>query len=147
MDTPLYLLSDTARLLRRALNARVRQLGMTSVQARLLLSLSKAEGENQGFYAERLDVEPITLCRLIDRMEDGGLLERRRDPADRRAWRVHLTERSREQLDAVRASLVGLEDDVLKGMNPAQRDVLTELLENIRTNIGEARTAEGVSNG
>lgn len=147
MDTPLYLLSDTARLLRRAFNARVRQLGMTSVQARLLLSLSKAEGENQGFYAERLDVEPITLCRLIDRMEDGGLLERRRDPADRRAWRVHLTERSREQLDAVRASLVGLEDDVLKGMNPAQRDVLTELLENIRTNIGEARTAEGVSNG
>lgn len=147
MDTPLYLLSDTARLLRRAFNARVRQLGMTSVQARLLLSLSKAEGENQGFYAERLDVEPITLCRLIDRMEDGGLLERRRDPADRRAWRVHLTERSREQLDAVRASLVGLEDDVLKGMNPAQRDALTELLENIRTNIGEARTAEGVSNG
>lgn len=144
MTIAAYLLSDTARLLRRAFDARVRKLGMTSTQARLLLILEHTEGENQGFYAERLEVEPISLCRLIDRMEESGLLERRRDPADRRAWRVHLTDRSRQVIDQVRQSLTGLEDEMLLGLDRVRRDGLVETLDMIRANFTGQRS-EGVA--
>lgn len=147
MLSPPYLLSDSARLLRRAFDARVRELGMTSPQARLLLNLHHTEGENQGFYAERLEVEPISLTRMIDRMEEAGLIERRRDPADRRAWRLHLTTRSREVIDQVRASLAGLEDEMLAGLDSAQRSALAEMLETIRVNFTNARAGLEVANG
>lgn len=142
-----YLLSDTARLLRKVFDARVRQLGMTSTQARLLLILSLSEGENQVFYSDRLEVEPISLTRLIDRMEESQLIERRRDPADRRAWRLYLTERSRLVIDQVKGSLAGLEDEMLAGFNPAQRENLAQMLEAIRENFGAARLLPEVVNG
>lgn len=147
MTTATYLLSDTARLLRRAFDARVRKLGMTSRQARLLLILEHTEGENQGFYAERLEVEPISLCRLVDRMEESGLLERRRDPADRRAWLVHLTDRSRQMIDQVRASLIGLEEEMLTGLDEVDRERLVNSLETIRANFAGPRIVEAVAHG
>lgn len=142
-----YLLADSARLLRRAFDARVRVLGMTSPQARLLLILHVTEGENQGFYADRLEVEPISLTRMIDRMEESGLIERRRDPSDRRAWRLHLTDKSRKVIDQVRAGLAGLEDEMLAGLTAAQREELGRLLEAIQDNFTTARTALEVANG
>src|SRR6478672_1911662 len=87
-----YLLNDSSRLLRRAFDERVRELGLTAVQARLLLSLQKFPDNNQAFYAERLEVEPITLTRIVDRMEEAGWIERVADPSDRRARRLHLTD-------------------------------------------------------
>lgn len=142
-----YLLSDSARLLRRAFDARVRTLGMTSPQARLLLILHVNEGENQGFYAERLEVEPISLTRMIDRMEEAGLLERRRDPADRRAWRLFLTDRSRQLIDQVRDCLNGLEDEMLTGLDTAQRAALAGMLETIRVNFSNVRPLTEVTHG
>jgi DNA-binding MarR family transcriptional regulator len=142
-----YLLADSARLLRRAFDARVRVLGMTSPQARLLLLLHVSEGENQGFYADRLEVEPISLTRMIDRMEESGLIERHRDPGDRRAWRLHLTGKSRKVIDQVRAGLAGLEDEMLAGLSATQRDALSKALETIQTNFTTARTALEVANG
>ena len=142
-----YLLSDSARLLRRAFDARVRTLGMTSPQARLLLILHVTEGENQGFYAERLEVEPISLTRMIDRMEEAGLLERRRDPADRGAWLLFLTDRSRQLIDQVRACLAGLEDEMLTGLDAAQRAALAGMLETIRVNFSNVRPIPEVTHG
>lgn len=142
-----YLLADSARLLRRAFDARVRELGMTSPQARLLLILARTEGENQGFYAERLEVEPISLARMIDRMADGGLLERRPDPADRRAWRVHLTEQARDIVDAVRRAAGPLEDLLLTGLDPDQRATLARSLQAVRTNLSALREQEANSHG
>ena len=142
-----YLLSDSARLLRRAFDAGVRTLGMTSPQARLLLILHVTEGENQGFYAERLEVEPISLTRMIDRMEEAGLLERRRDPADRRAWLLFLTDRSRQLIDQVRACLAGLEDEMLTGLDAAQRAALAGMLETIRVNFSNVRPIPEVTHG
>lgn len=142
-----YLLSDSARLLRRAFDARVRTLGMTSPQARLLLILHVTEGENQGLYAERLEVEPISLTRMIDRMEEAGLLERRRDPADRRAWLLFLTDRSRQLIDQVRACLAGLEDEMLTGLDAAQRAALAGMLETIRVNFSNVRPIPEVTHG
>lgn len=142
-----YLLSDSSRLLRRAFDARVRTLGMTSQQARLLLILQVNEGENQGFYAEVLEVEPISLTRMIDRMEEAGLIERRRDPADRRAWRLFLTDRSRQLIDQVRACLTGLEDEMLTGLDEAQRAALAGMLETIRVNFSNVRPIPEVNHG
>lgn len=142
-----YLLSDSARLLRRAFDARVRALGMTSPQARLLLILSVNEGENQGFYAERLEVEPISLTRMIDRMEESELIERRRDPADRRAWRLHLTDRSRQVIDEARLCLADLEDEMLAGIAASQREALADILETIRVNLSNARNLAEAVNG
>ena len=142
-----YLPSDSARLLRPAFDARVRTLRMTSPQARLLLILHVTEGENQGFYAERLEVEPISLTRMIDRMEEAGLLERRRDPADRRAWLLFLTDRSRQLIDQVRACLAGLEDEMLTGLDAAQRAALAGMLETIRVNFSNVRPIPEVTHG
>lgn len=142
-----YLLSDTARLLRKAFDARVRQLGMTSPQARLLLILAHSEGENQAFYAERLEVEPISLARMLDRMEESGRVERRPDPADRRAWRVYLTAAGREIIDQVHRCLNGLEDEMLLSLAGNQRELLAEFLEIIRANLTNARTTEVAIHG
>jgi DNA-binding MarR family transcriptional regulator len=142
-----YLLSDSARLLRREFDARVRVLGMTGPQARLLLNLAVNEGENQGFYAERLDVEPISLTRMIDRMEESGLLERRRDPADRRAWRVHLTVRAHEVVEQVRSHVGPLQEMLLAGLDPAARAALASSLETVCANLSATRETGVVANG
>jgi DNA-binding MarR family transcriptional regulator len=142
-----YLLSDSARMLRREFDARVRELGMTGPQARLLMNLAVNEGENQGFYAERLDVEPISLTRMIDRMEESGLLERRRDPADRRAWRVHLTARAREVIEQVRDHAGPLQEMLLAGLDPQQRAALASSLETVRANLAATREPGLAANG
>jgi MarR family transcriptional regulator for hemolysin len=142
-----YALADSARLLRREFDARVRELGMTGPQARLLLNLAVTEGENQGFYAEWLDVEPISLTRMIDRMEESGLLERRRDPADRRAWRVHLTPRAREVIETVRSHIVPLQDMLLAGLDPGERAALARSLEVVRANLSATRELGLAANG
>lgn len=147
MDSIAYLIADSARLLRREFDARVRELGLTGPQARLLLTLAVIEGENQGFYAERLEVEPISLARMIDRMEDARLLERRPDPADRRAWRVHLTPRAHEIVDTVRAGMGPLEAMVLEGLDQTERAALARALEAIRANLSATREPGVAVNG
>lgn len=130
-----YLLVDTARLMRRHFDARVRNLGVTSPQARLLLILSRFEGENQGFYAERLEVEPITLCRMVDRLEETNLVERRKDPADRRAWRLFLTTRSRPMIESLHACIAALEAEMLAQLEDAEAETLHTLLARMQHNL------------
>ena len=142
-----YLLSDSARLLRRAFDARMRALGVTGPQARLLLVLGLHEGQNQGFYAEQLDVEAITLCRMLDRMEEAGLLERRRDPADRRAWRVHLTAAGQALLPQLRDGVAPMVETMLAGLDPAERERFGHLLEQVRSNLTRDLTPEVATHG
>lgn len=142
-----YLLGDRSRLLRRAFDDRVRAVGVTGPQARLLLYLARFEGENQGFYAEQLDVEPITLCRMVDRMEDGGLIERRRDPADRRAWRLHLTTKSKPMIVGLRECVDLLVEEMLAGVSTADRKVFAAILTAIGVNLGYRRETKVPVNG
>ncbi len=139
MFSAAYLLSDTARLLRRAFDERVRQLDLTSTQARLLLILSRDEGQNQAFYAERLEVEPISLCRLLDRMVATGRIERRPDPADRRAWRVFLTADGHKIIKQVNTSSIGLEAELLLNLSDEQKVALVTALETIRDNLSHPK--------
>ncbi len=137
-----YRLADNSRLLRRLFDARVRGLGLTGPQARLLLALERHPNENQVFYAERLEIEPITLTRIVDRLEDAGWIERHSDPADRRARILHLTDKSRGIVTALRAGVEALFDDMLGGFDPSEREVFARLLERIGTNLSAARQPE-----
>ena len=142
-----YLLADNSRLARWAFDQRVREIGVTGPQARLLLILSRNAGENQGYYAERLEVEPITLCRMVDRLEEAGMIERRRDPADRRAWQLHLTEKSRKVVAQLQQRVDSLVDDMLEGLTPDEREEFARLLKTVGANLSEQRETARVSNG
>lgn len=125
----------------------VRAAGVTGPQARLLLLLGLHEGQNQGFYAEQLDVEAITLGRMLDRMEEAGLIERRRDPADRRAWRVHLTESGQQRLPRLRDSVAPMVEAMLAGLSEGQREQLAQTLEQVRANLNQTLEPEVPTHG
>lgn len=142
-----YLLSDSARLLRRTFDERVRSLGLTAVQARLLLSLDKFPDQNQAFYAERIEVEPITLTRIIDRLEESDWVERVADPNDRRARLLHPTAKSREIIEPLRGIVIALVEDMAEGLSAQERQALACLLEKISANLNAEREVRNVANG
>src|SRR5271170_582052 len=94
-----YLVHDVARLFARRFNQRALLfLGLSRSQCRILGYLALHEGINQAGLADLLEIKPMTLVRQIDRMEEDGWIERRPDPADRRARRLVLTEKARPLL-------------------------------------------------
>lgn len=130
-----FLLNDSARLFRRAFNARTRHTGITALQWRLITYLKRHEGVRQGPLAELIEVEPITLSRMVDRLEEAGLVERRSDPTDRRAWLLHLTPRATELLNSIRPLAEALTEEATEGLSPAERDQLIALVERVRANL------------
>lgn len=142
-----YLLADNSRLARWAFDQQVREIGVTGPQARLLLVLNRRPGENQGFYAEQLEVEPITLCRMVDRLEEASMVERRPDPADRRAWRLHLTGKSRKVVEKLQQRVDSLVEDMLDGLTSAERLEFARLLNVVGANLSERRELARTSNG
>ncbi|MBS0503393.1 MAG: MarR family transcriptional regulator [Proteobacteria bacterium] len=143
-----FLISDVGRLLRRNFDVRARSIGVTRPQWKLLTTLARNEGANQGRLADLIDVEPISLCRMIDRLEESGLVERRTDPADRRAWRIYLTEQAHPILSELRTLADELLDQALDGLSAQDRARLDESLQRIRKNL-EAFEDQGseVANG
>ena len=129
---------ETARLMRREANKRAAVLGATKAQWRVLARLSRSgDAVRQIELADALDVEPITLCRMIDRLEEAGLVERRRDGADRRAWRIHLTAAAAPVLAKLEEMGVGLHADFLAGIDEADRETALRVLARIRHNIDQ----------
>jgi DNA-binding MarR family transcriptional regulator len=142
-----YLLADNSRLARWAFDQQVREIGVTGPQARLLLTLNRQPGENQGFYAERLEVEPITLCRMVDRLEEASMVERRPDPADRRAWQLHLTDKSRKVVEKLQQRVDSLVEDMLAGLTSAERSEFARLLNVVGSNLSGRRELARTANG
>lgn len=134
-ETVGFLLNDTARLFRRAFNARTRDSGITALQWRLISYLKRHEGIRQGPLAELIEVEPITLSRMVDRLVEAGLVERRADPADRRAWQLYLTPRAGEMLNGMRPIADALTAEATEGLSAAEVDQLTTLVERVRANL------------
>lgn len=134
-DSVGFLLSDAARLIRRRFDQHARALGITRPQWQVLFALSRLEGTNQGALADHLEVEPITLCRMVDRLQEANLVERRADPADRRAWRLFLTDKARPLLDRMHDIGATVLDEALAGLKPAERERLAETLTLIRANL------------
>lgn len=130
-----FLMADAARLFRRAFNARARELGLTGQQWRVLVVIRRNPGLRQSVAAEMLEVEPITLSRMVDRLADAGMVERRADPTDRRAWSLFLSAAAEPLMDRMRAMAEALTDDALEGFTPQERRQLVQLAERYRANL------------
>ena len=140
-------ISDVSRLMRRAFDARARGIGVTRPQWQVLTTLARNEGVNQGRLAELLDVEPITVCRMLDRLQEGDLVERRADPADRRSWRLFLTDKARVLLGELRPLAEAMLEDALDGIAESDRALLRETLERMRANLSRRPVEPQVSHG
>src|SRR5215212_9117367 len=109
METIPFEIGETAHALRRAFDRRAVGLGVTRAQWKVLFKLTRMPGLRQVELADMLEIEPITLCRIIGRLEEAGWVERARDPADRRAWRLEVTQQAQpliEKLKGVGSELV-----------------------------------------
>jgi len=130
-----FLLHDTARLMRRDFERRSRSTGLTRAQWAVLAYLARSEGTSQAALAETLEIEPITLVRLLDRLEGAGWVERRADPSDRRVRRLFLTETARPLMDQFQELAAATREAALGGLSEAERRQLTDLLMKVRTNL------------
>ena len=130
-----FLISDVSRLLRRRFDESARVIGVTRPQWRVLTALARKEGLQQGELAELLEVEPITLCRMIDRLEEAGLVERRRDPSDRRAWNLYLTDKARPLIGQLQAIAEEVFAAALADLPDAVVERLSETLLRVRSNL------------
>jgi MarR family transcriptional regulator, transcriptional regulator for hemolysin len=134
-DTIGFLMNDAARLMRRDFERRARSLGLTRAQWQALFHLARNEGCNQATLADLLDVEPITLARVIDRLEASGLVERRPDPGDRRARLLFLGERAHPLLEELRSLGAETREVALAGISEDERHQLSRLLTKMRANL------------
>jgi DNA-binding MarR family transcriptional regulator len=140
-ENPGSRLADVSRLMRRSFDARARGIGVTRPQWQVLSALRRHEGVNQGRLADLLDVEPITVCRMVDRLQEADLVERRTDPADRRSWRLFLTPKARALLAQLRPLADELLEQAFDGVGDADRIQLMATLDRIRQNL--SRRAPG----
>jgi DNA-binding MarR family transcriptional regulator len=141
------LLSQVSRMLRRSFDERARSIGVTRSQWQVLGLLTLHAGSNQGTLAEMLEVEPITLGRMIDRLQEAGLVERRADPADRRAWRIHLTDKGISLVDQLRPCAHDTMAYAMEGMSTADQDQFMTTLVRMRGNLSRKSPAEVAIDG
>jgi MarR family transcriptional regulator for hemolysin len=143
----LFTISDVGRLLRTYADQKARHFGQTRAQWAVLLRLERREGLKQSDLADDLDIQPITLTRLVDRLCDNGLIERRPDPNDRRAKRLYLTPAARPLLDRISEQVEELAETVLAGVDTKATAILLTQLglarENLRRAIAD-KPQEGV---
>lgn len=133
-----FLLHEVARLLRKRFEQRTGDQGLTRSQWQTIAYLAKQEGIRQTSLAEMLEIEPMTLVRILDRLEQRGLIERRQDPEDRRAWRLYLKDEARPLLLAMQPIGEATRAEALKGVSDADRDRLIEILTLMKANLAVA---------
>ena len=140
-----FCVAETAHVMRRDYDRRAATLGVTRAQWRVLARLGRQDGLRQVELAELIDVEPITLCRMIDRLSEAGLVERRPDDEDRRAWRIHLTPKAGPIIEDLRALAETFLEDALEGVSEQEQKQVMSALDRVRANIarggGAARRA------
>jgi MarR family transcriptional regulator for hemolysin len=139
-----FTLNDVARLLRTYADYKAAQFGITRAQWAVLVRVDRFEGLNQSELADGLDLQPITLTRLLDKLCDGGLIERRPDPADRRAKRLFLTPAARPLLE--RLSKLGEETmaNTLAGVDGASVELMVAKLSVVKENLRRLIQQRGV---
>ncbi len=133
-----FVINDVARLLRTYADQKAARLGMTRAQWAVLVRLDRFEGLKQSELADILDLQPITLTRLLDRLCDNGLIERRSDPSDRRVKRLFLTPQARpllERLADLGDELMGV---ALADIDPATVVLVLANLTTIKDNLRRA---------
>jgi MarR family transcriptional regulator, transcriptional regulator for hemolysin len=131
----MFLLHDVARLIRVDADKRARAHGMTRAQWGILIWLERQAGLSQKELAEILEVEPITVARLIDRLEGRGMVERRPDPKDRRIWRLHLRPSAYGVLGEIDRQRELMRARITEGLDSATIETMTEALLTMKTTL------------
>ncbi len=130
-----FLLKDTARLYTERFEQRASGLGLTLPQCKALVYLADHEGISQVQLAELTDLEPMTLVRTLDCLESHGWLERRSDPADRRARRLYLKPKGKPLVDDIWHLVALTRREAFAGIPKKHADLMIELLEKIQSNL------------
>ena len=133
-----FTINDVARLLRTFADHEARRFGMTRAKWAVLARLDRFEGLKQAELAEMLDLQPISLTRLLDGLAENGLIERRPDPDDRRVKRLFLTPAARPLLERLTALGEDLMATALAGLAPTELDALLERLNLVKENLRTA---------
>jgi DNA-binding MarR family transcriptional regulator len=131
----LFLLHDLGRQLRVDADKRARAQGMTRAQWGILLWLERQPGLSQKELSELLEVEPISVARLVDRLEARCMVERRPDPKDRRIWRLHLCPPAYPELREIRRQRTAMARRLTAGIDPATLDAMVEVLITMKTTL------------
>jgi DNA-binding MarR family transcriptional regulator len=146
MDTLPFEIGETAHALRKAFDRRATGLGVTRAQWKVLFKLTRHPGLRQVELADLLELEPITLCRIVDRLEEAQLVERQRDPDDRRAWRLQVTQQAQPLIEKLKAVGAELAADAFEGLDPEEIEAIRRVLARVRENVGRPAPIDRASN-
>jgi MarR family transcriptional regulator, transcriptional regulator for hemolysin len=146
METPPFEIGETAHALRKAFDRLAVGLGVTRAQWKVLFRLTRKPGLRQVELADMLDLEPITLCRIVDRLEEAGLVERTRDPEDRRAWRLHVTAKAQPLIDQLHGIGEQLVAQAFAGIDGKDIELTRQVLARIRENASRTAVIKRASN-
>lgn len=146
METIPFEIGETAHVLRKAFDRMAVGLGVTRAQWKVLFKLTRQPGLRQVDLADLLELEPITLCRIIDRLEEARLVERVRDPEDRRAWRLHVTGEAQPLVKKLRAVGAELVDHAFSGIDPKDIEITRQVLARARENASRCGATNRASN-
>jgi DNA-binding MarR family transcriptional regulator len=135
------LIGEVVRLLRADFATRAAGTSLTPALWRLLFHVSRNEGGRQTDFAERMELTPVTIGRMIDRLEKQQLLRRVADATDRRASRVYLGRRAQPMLDRLQAIAAETNERAMTGLPPAEREALLGALRRVRTNLQDSGIA------
>jgi MarR family transcriptional regulator, transcriptional regulator for hemolysin len=138
-----FLAADISRLMRTEFDRQVGALGVTRAQWMVLARLARKPGCSQTELAEMMEVERATAGRLLDRLEENGLVRREADPADRRIRRVFPTKLAATEQARMRIVADGIVDDALSTLTPPEREALIELLSAVRAQLSRITQANG----
>lgn len=132
-----FVMTETSRLLRVAFERRIANAGLdiTPAEARTLVYVAAGEGARQNIIAERMGVEPMTVCAYLDRLEKLNLIARCQDPNDRRAKNVRTTDDADRILASVRHETAEMFEQIQAGIDPKTREIFLETLKSIRNNL------------
>jgi DNA-binding MarR family transcriptional regulator len=136
-----FLLNDVSRLMRTHFDTRARHLGLTRPQWRVLVFLARSEGINQSGLADIIEVERMSLGRMIDRLEAADLVERRPDASDRRVHRLYLSAKARPILDEMVVLANEVQNEALDGLTDGDRERLKSILTVIKNNLTAQQSA------
>ncbi|HJP69148.1 MAG TPA: MarR family transcriptional regulator [Sphingomicrobium sp.] len=146
METLPFEIGETAHALRKAFDRRACGMGVTRAQWKVLFRLERQPGLRQIELADMLDIEPITLSRIVDRLEEAALVERVADPADRRAWRLHVTARAQPLIEKLRAVADDMVSEAFAGIDPMDIEIMRQVLGRVRENASRAAPINRASN-
>ncbi len=141
MDDPdknlTFMIQDVARLMRRNFNRRVGSLALTQAQWQALAYIKRNPGISQSALADIIEVQPISVARLIDRMEAAGWVERRPDPDDRRAVKLYVQVKSGSVLEQMAVHGAEMRGQAMQNLNQKEKAALLDMLTRMRANLAE----------